>query len=147
MNRLVSGIMISILAMAVMPVWHAAEASIGNKLVVAALRGDSTEVRKLLSKGASPNFADKDGCTPLIAAAGGGAKELEVWGNAITSKPAASRGTAEIVRILLAAGASPDPQDNRRSTALMYAAEYGNTDRFAHSSTPTPTPTSRIRKV
>ena len=58
MNRLGSGVMISILAMAVMPASHAAEASVGNKLVVAALRGDSTEVRKLLSKGASPNFAD-----------------------------------------------------------------------------------------
>jgi ankyrin repeat protein len=88
----------------------------------AAERGDATEVRALLARGADVNAADGDGLTALHRAAEGShtavADVLIAAGSAIDPKTrigdytplhmAARSGHGEIVRLLLAAGADPN---------------------------------------
>ena len=55
-----------------------AKPNLGKKLLSATLQGDNAGVRELLGQGADPNYADKEGCTPLIVAAGGCSYEMHV---------------------------------------------------------------------
>ncbi|WP_405117053.1 ankyrin repeat domain-containing protein [Micromonospora sp. NBC_01405] len=72
-------------------------------------REDATAVGALLRAGADPNAADNDGITPLYQASVAGA--------------------AELVRLLLTAGAAPDTESGRgqEGTPLCAAAAWGGT--------------------
>jgi len=128
MNRRVSWALLVILLMAVVPWCRTAEAkpNLGKKLMRSALQGETTKVQELLAQGADPNYADKDGDTPLLAAVGGcaGAVDVDAKGR-ITSTPTEGLGSVEMVRALLGAGARPNVANPRGVTALMYAAKYG----------------------
>jgi ankyrin repeat protein len=106
-----------------------AKPNLGKKLLSATLQGDNAGVRELLGQGADPNYADKEGCTPLIVAAGGCSYEMHVGAHGeLWKTPAASRGTDDMVRALLAAGAAPDSADAEHVTPLMYAARFRRTE-------------------
>ncbi|MGW2064913.1 ankyrin repeat domain-containing protein [Streptomyces sp. NPDC001937] len=84
---------------------------LSRHLVVAALLGDTTRVKALLRAGADPERADGEGVTPLYAAS--------------------VNGAAEIARLLLAAGASPDTESGglgSEGTPLCAAACWGHTE-------------------
>ena len=73
----------------------------------AAIRGDVTEMRRLLEEKSDVNSRDEDGWTALHFAAQG--------------------GRVEAVRLLLCNGAEIDAQSSKTgNTALMYAARDGN---------------------
>lgn len=106
-----------------------------RKMAVAAKRGDLAEVRALLAVGADPakelpgresafGEAVLGGHAAILAALLGagrpGPKAM-----ALAMKRAAYRGDAEVIRLLLAAGADPDSDDGYR-TALSEAAEHGH---------------------
>lgn len=80
-------------------------------LVVAALLGETTRVKALLRAGADPERADSEGTTALYVAS--------------------VNGAAEIARLLLAAGASPDTESSglgSEGTPLCAAACWGHTE-------------------
>jgi len=97
-------------------------------------------VQVLLDKGASPNGRDdRNGCTPLIYAAGEGrTKTVEMLLNAgadIESQMedgstslicATCNRHEEVIQLLLARGAATEATDNEECTALIYAASYGD---------------------
>lgn len=73
--------------------------------------GETARVTTLLQAGADPELADSEGTTPLYVAS--------------------VNGEAEIVRLLLAAGASPDTESNglgSEGTPLCAAACWGHTE-------------------
>lgn len=106
-----------------------AKPNLGKQLLEAALQGESTKLQELLSLGEDPNHADKEGCTPLIVAAGGCSIAVSIAAKGqITSTATESRGTVEMVRALLAAGAKPDVVKNCGTSALMAAARFGHTE-------------------
>jgi ankyrin repeat protein len=76
--------------------------------MAAADRGDTGEVQRLLSEGASVAAADERGVTALIAAA--------------------YRNRLEVVRLLLEAGADPNVQDATRQSAYLIATSEGSLD-------------------
>ena len=104
-------------------------------LVVAITRTDETWTRFLLSRGADPNLAERDGDTPLIAAARVGyldAAELLLRRGAKVDATNKMNETAlivavqqrelPIVRLLLAKGADPNRTDSAQGySALDYA--------------------------
>src|SRR4030095_7249196 len=75
------------------------------------------------------DYADREGCAPLIVAAGGCsfAASIDAKGE-IALTATESRGTVEMVRALLAAGAKPDVVKNNGTSALMAAARFGHTE-------------------
>ncbi|MCX4908867.1 ankyrin repeat domain-containing protein [Streptomyces sp. NBC_00878] len=79
-------------------------------LVVAAMLEDTAHVAALLRTGAQAEAANAEGTTPLYAAS--------------------VQGAADVVRLLLAAGASPDTESGHGSegTPLCAAACWGHTD-------------------
>ncbi|MFJ9411620.1 ankyrin repeat domain-containing protein [Streptomyces sp. NPDC101393] len=82
-----------------------------RNLVEAILLSDVTRVKALLRAGADAERADRDGITPLYLAS--------------------VNGQAELVRLLLAAGASPDTESNApglAGTPLCAAACWGSTE-------------------
>ncbi|MFE9868783.1 ankyrin repeat domain-containing protein [Streptomyces sp. NPDC005506] len=84
---------------------------LSRHLVVAALLGDTTRVKALLRAGADPERADGEGVTPLYVAS--------------------VNGAAEIARLLLAAGASPDTESGglgSEGTPLCAATCWGHTE-------------------
>lgn len=101
-------------------------------------RRDTTWVRFLVSKGANPNIADRDGVTPLQLAANlgwtdgvealvGAGASVDVT-NVAGETPliaAVHRRDAALVRVLLKAGANPDRSDNSGRTARDYAELMG----------------------
>lgn len=101
-------------------------------------RRDTTWVRFLVSKGANPNVADRNGVTPLQLAANlgwtdgvealvGAGASVDVT-NVAGETPliaAVHRRDAALVRVLLKAGANPDRSDNSGRTALDYAQLMG----------------------
>lgn len=82
-------------------------------LCEAASVGDRKRLKSLLTSGVSPESADEDGTTALMAAS--------------------FAGQANVVRDLLAVGADPDAQDVSGMTALMNAViANGEIDLGAH---------------
>jgi ankyrin repeat protein len=73
--------------------------------------GETARVKTLLQAGADPELVDSEGTTPLYVAS--------------------VNGEAEVVRLLLAAGASPDTESNglgSEGTPLCAAACWGHTE-------------------
>ncbi len=70
--------------------------------------GDAARVKELLSQKADANEPGAQGATPLIAAA--------------------RMGRADLVRLLLDAGAEPEWHDDSQETALLKAAANGHRD-------------------
>jgi ankyrin repeat protein len=93
---------------------------------------------KVLSTGADATIADKDGVTPLIAAAFKGSKEIaellvEAGANGDVDQTgksaivyAAGRGSAPTVQLLLTAGVDINRRYGNDLTALMWAAGYSD---------------------
>ncbi|MFD9220133.1 ankyrin repeat domain-containing protein [Streptomyces sp. NPDC060064] len=84
---------------------------LSRHLFVAVLMGDTIRVKALLRAGTDPNRADSEGATPLYVAS--------------------VNGEAEIARLLLAAGASPDTESSglgSEGTPLCAAACWGHTE-------------------
>lgn len=79
-----------------------------KRLMSAVLSEDAAAVSVLLRAGADPNVADRDRTTPLYLAS--------------------VQGTADLVRLLLAAGAVPDTESGRgqEGTPLCAAAAWGH---------------------
>lgn len=109
-----------------------------SELYWAALRGDVTVVRTLISQGVDVNEQDTYGYTALMAAASEGYAEiveLLINEGADVNQPDSSGGTAlmnpslrghvEVVRLLLNAGADAKSESGVR--AFMYAAAGGHT--------------------
>lgn len=101
-------------------------------------RRDGPWLRYLLSLGANPNIADKDGVTPLMLASQlgfvPGIEMLAQKGAKVDASNdagetplilAVHRRDAPMLRILLAAGASADRSDNSGRTARDYAKVEG----------------------
>src|SRR5437763_201222 len=78
----------------------------GRALFMAAYKGSPDKVDSLLREGASINYPDEGGMTPLAIAA--------------------QQGRVEIVKVLLARGANPNLPDRNGMTALMWACASGN---------------------
>jgi hypothetical protein len=74
-------------------------------LLRAATRGDAGDVERLLARGADPDETDQDGRTAVTHAAYG--------------------GHAEVVRLLVDAGADVNRQDATRANALLSTGETG----------------------
>jgi ankyrin repeat protein len=84
---------------------------------------DLTVARLLLEKGANPSVTIKDGSTPLMMAAGLGARRVATDEDVIEKT-----GTADpldAVRMFVDAGADIDAQNDLGNTALHYAAQTG----------------------
>jgi ankyrin repeat protein len=112
-----------------------------ERLLNAALMGDSKTVRMLLDAGANVDARDNYSETALIKAARHGKAGmvrmlLDAGANVgahnhhggTALREAAFRGHAEDVRILLDAGANVDAQDKCGRTALIMAAQEGHTE-------------------
>ncbi len=120
--------------------WHLpGRRLIGADLVAAARLGDLGAVRRLLTLGLDTGARDRQGCTALIRAAGGGHRavlaELLVHGaaidactpNGVTALSAALiAGHMNIVETLLEHGAGIEQRLANDTTALMVAAACGN---------------------
>jgi ankyrin repeat protein len=78
-----------------------------ESLAIAAAEGDISQVRRLLSRGASPNGYGPDGHAPALVYAAG-------------------NNNVEIVKLLLEKGADPTRRDFEGKTALDRAREYKN---------------------
>ncbi|MFI1866144.1 ankyrin repeat domain-containing protein [Streptomyces jumonjinensis] len=84
---------------------------LSRRLFTAIRAGDTTRVEAVLRAGAAPERADSEGTTPLYEAS--------------------VNGRAEIARLLLAAGATPDSESSglgAEGTPLCAAACWGNTE-------------------
>ncbi|MBT2675571.1 ankyrin repeat domain-containing protein [Streptomyces sp. ISL-14] len=83
---------------------------LSKRLVLASSLGELAEVRTLLRAGAQPAQADNEGTTPLYAAS--------------------VHGAADLVSVLLDAGAHPDTESGHgtEGTPLCAAACWGHTD-------------------
>jgi ankyrin repeat protein len=84
---------------------------------------DLTVVRLLLDKGANPSVAIKDGSTPLMQAAGMGARRVASDEDVI--EKAGTADPLDAARMFLDAGADIDAQNDLGNTALHYAAQTG----------------------
>ncbi|MDI6812191.1 MAG: ankyrin repeat domain-containing protein [Desulfitobacteriaceae bacterium] len=115
----------------------------GDTLVRRAGQGDVAVVRLFLASGMSPDARDKEGLTPLIAAAynghleaarllaGRGAdlngREAKFGGTALIH--AARNGHPEVVRMLLEKGANPEIADTKEGrTALLWAVRHNHSE-------------------
>lgn len=108
-------------------------------LLVAAAKGDTTQIELLLLLGANVNHSNYDGVTPLMyAAQGGHLRAVEVLideGANINAVPynqvnallgACIAGHVEIADTLILNGAFVDTKNYDGITPLMYAAAFGN---------------------
>jgi uncharacterized protein len=89
-------------------------------LLRAAKAGDIAAIRLLLARGADPTLTNRDGITPLMAAAGVGTAEQDTTGRYKTEQQA-----IESIRILMEAGLDVNDTDRRGRTALHGAALQG----------------------
>jgi len=92
-------------------------------LLRAAKAGDIPAIRLLLAHGANPDLPTESGITPLMAAAGNGSSVIDTRGRYKTEAQA-----AEVVGLLLAAGANINDRDRTGQTALFGAATWGWSD-------------------
>lgn len=110
-------------------------------LIDAARRGDTTQVGRLLQRGASVRATDESGATALIAAAYGDhlavARLLIAAGADVNvqdrSKQSAyliptADGSVEMLRLTLAAGADVRRTDSYNGTGLIRAADRGHVE-------------------
>ncbi|WP_433533989.1 ankyrin repeat domain-containing protein [Micromonospora sp. CA-249363] len=83
---------------------------LAKRLTEAVLREDARAAGALLRVGADPDAADREGTTPLYQAS--------------------VHGAVDLVRLLLAAGATPDTESGHgeEGTPLCAAAAWGHTD-------------------
>ncbi len=89
----------------------ARDSSLDLPLIEAAARGDASQVRRLLARGASVRATDEKGRTPLVAAA---------YGNHV-----------DVARVLTRAGADPDEKDATVQSAFLIAtSEVGDDPRL-----------------
>jgi uncharacterized protein len=93
-----------------------------SALLRAAKAGDTVGIRMLLDRGADPNLPNKQGVTPLMAAAGTLSRDRDTRGRFKTEAEA-----AESVRMLLDAGADVNAKEAGGQTALHGAAFWGFT--------------------
>jgi len=84
---------------------------------------DLAAIRALLDKGANPNLAAKDGSTPLMVAAGFGARR---GGDEEVTEKAGRADPVEAMKLFLAAGAKVNAANDSGNTALHYAALSGS---------------------
>jgi uncharacterized protein len=84
---------------------------------------DLAVVRLLLDKGANPSAAIQDGSTPLMMAAGMGARRVASDEDVI--EKAGSADPLDAVKMFVAAGADVNVQNDLGNTALHYAAQNG----------------------
>lgn len=82
---------------------RAASSDSTSKLLAAAARGDTSEVKQLLDSGIDVNDKDEEGRTPLMMAA--------------------ANGHGSLCQLLLLLGANAGEQDKQGKTALIHAAE------------------------
>jgi uncharacterized protein len=85
---------------------------------------DLAAIRALLEKGANPNVAAKDGSTPLMVAAGFGARRAS--DEDVTEK-AGRADPVDAMKLFVAAGANVNAANDAGNTALHYAALTGST--------------------
>lgn len=95
-------------------------------LMPAASLGDSETVSFLLARGANVNVRDKDGRTPLIHAASG--RTPLVQKDTRRSGVLSKAGFIAVMNMLLEKGARINAKDSRGWTALVCAAQNGDTD-------------------
>lgn len=84
-----------------------------DSLIIAARRGDTAAVKKLLGEGASVKARDGGGRTALLVATQGNAKS----GNHVG-----------IARLLIAAGADVNAKDNMEDSPFLYAGAEGRNE-------------------
>jgi len=97
---------------------------IGTTPLLRAARGaDIAAIERLAAANALVDLPQRDGITPLMAAAGAGASPTDTRGKFRTEIEALATADA-----LLAAGAGVDVRDGRGRTALHHAAAAGYTD-------------------
>lgn len=84
---------------------------------------DIAAIRALLDKGANPNLAAKDGSTPLMVAAGFGARR---GGDEEITEKAGRADPVEAMKLFVAAGAKVNAVNDAGNTALHYAALTGS---------------------
>lgn len=116
-------------------------ADLGRALIVAAGRGETTEVLRLLAAGASVAARDESGRTALLAATHGNhvavARALIAAGADVNAKDniqdspylyAGAEGRLEILRLTLAHGADLKSVNRYGGTALIPAAHHGHVE-------------------
>jgi ankyrin repeat protein len=114
---------------------------LNNNLMIAASKGYTEEIKRLIHKGAEINAATSEGATPLIFAVTGNqffAVQTLLSYNPILDKItknyetplliAAKNGYFEITEALIRAGADMEFTDNYGASPLHYAAVYGYFD-------------------
>ena len=84
---------------------------------------DLAAIRALLDKGANPNVAAKDGSTPLMVAAGFGARR---GGDEEVTEKAGRADPVDAMKLFVAAGAQVNAANEAGNTALHYAALTGS---------------------
>ena len=92
-------------------------------LLRAARAGDTAAIRLLLAHGANVTLPNRFGATPLMAAAGIGATDVDTRGKYKTQAEAVAS-----IDLLLGAGADVNAPDIRGDTALLGAASWGWND-------------------
>jgi ankyrin repeat protein len=112
---------------------------LSDRLLTAAILGNTGAVRVLLALGADANAKDEEGETSLMLAAQdvGAVRLLLAWGADVNAKDASGEtpllgavreDALAVVRLLLASGADVNAADEAHHTALMSAAYSGQTD-------------------
>jgi hypothetical protein len=114
---------------------------VGDPLVVAAGRGDTPAVLRLLTDGADIDGRDADGRTPVLAATIGNHADtvralidaganVDIRDNRLDNPflYAGAQGLLDIVRLLIAAGADPALTNRYGGVALIPACERGHVE-------------------
>ena len=98
--------------------------NIGATPLLRAAKGhDVPAIKLLMAHGAHPNLPNRDGITPLMAAAGLDASSIDTRGDYTT--PLAGQNAKETIAVLLANGADMEKTDRYGRTALHGAASWG----------------------
>jgi uncharacterized protein len=84
---------------------------------------DLAAIRALIDKGANPNLAAKDGSTPLMVAAGFGARR---GGDEEVTEKAGRADPVDAMKLFVASGAKVNAANEAGNTALHYAALNGS---------------------
>ena len=96
----------ALVLLAIAPAAMAQPGELNRRLVLAAERGDVTEVRRLIAAGADVNWQDEKQDSAFLVAG--------------------ARGHAEVVKLTLAAGANLKSTNRFGGTALIPACHYGH---------------------